>query len=276
MIAERPRHGYGLRVPHYAALLEHGASAPCVEAITENFLNRGGRARAVLDRVRRDSEVVLHGVSLSIGSTDPLDLGYLGAIRDLARSIEATWISDHLCFGSVEGRRAHDLWPLPFTEEALAHVVNRVRRVQDVLGTRLLLENVSSYVEYRCSTIPEWEFLREVAQCADAFLLLDVNNVHVNSKNHGFSSETYLDALSPERVKQIHLAGHTDCETHAIDDHGSAVPRPVWELYRHTVRRFGPVVTIVEWDENVPELDVLRAESGKAQRIEREVLDESR
>jgi uncharacterized protein len=275
VITERSRHGYGLRVPHYAELVEYGARASCVEAITENFLNRGGRARAVLDRVRRDSEIVLHGVSLSIGSTDPLDLGYLGAIRDLARSIEATWISDHLCFGSVEGHRAHDLWPLPFTEEALAHVVDRTRRAQDILGTRLLLENVSSYVEYRCSTMPEWEFLRELAERADALLLLDVNNVHVNAKNHGFSPETYLDALPPERVKQIHLAGHTDYGTHAIDDHGSAVPWPVWELYRHALRRFGPLVTIVEWDENVPEFGVLRAESERARRIEQEVLDES-
>jgi uncharacterized protein (UPF0276 family) len=276
VITESPRHGYGLRVPHYAELLEHGAGASCVEAITENFLNRGGRARAVLDRVRQDSEIVLHGVSLSIGSTDPLDLDYLGAVRDLARSIEATWISDHLCFGSVEGHRAHDLWPLPFTEEALVHVVERTRRAQDVLRTRLLLENVSSYVEYRCSTIPEWDFMREVAERADALLLLDVNNVHVNAKNHGFSPESYLDALSPERVKQIHLAGHTDYGTHAIDDHGSAVPGPVWELYRHALRRFGPLVTIVEWDENIPELGVLRAESETARRLEREVCDESR
>jgi uncharacterized protein (UPF0276 family) len=155
-------------------------------------------------------------------------------------------------------------------------VVERTRRAQDVLGTRLLLENVSSYVEYRCNTMPEWEFLREVAERADALLLLDVNNVQVNAKNQGFSPERYLDTLPPERVKQIHLAGHTDYGTHAIDDHGSAVPEPVWELYRHALRRFRPPVTIVEWDENVPELGVLRAESEKARRIEREVFDESR
>jgi uncharacterized protein (UPF0276 family) len=230
----------------------------------------------VLGRVRRDSEVVLHGVSLSIGSIDPLDLDYLDGVRALVDFIEPTWISDHLCFGSVDGHRAHDLWPLPFTEEALAHVVERVQRVQDVLGTRLLLENVSSYVEYRASTMLEWDFLREFAERADALLLLDVNNVHVNAQNHGFSADAYVEALPPERVKQIHLAGHTDYGTHAIDDHGSAVPEPVWELYRHAVRRFGPVTTIVEWDENVPDLEVLRAESEKARRIEREVLDEPR
>jgi uncharacterized protein (UPF0276 family) len=270
------RHGYGLRVPHYAKLLEAGARATCVEAITENFSNRGGRARAVLGRVRQDSEVVLHGVSLSVGSIDPIDREYVDGVRELAASIEATWISDHLCFGSVQGHRAHDLWPLPFTEEALEYVVERVGRVQDMLGTRLLLENVSSYVEYRCSAMPEWEFLREVVARADAFVLLDVNNVYVNAKNHGFSSEKYLDALPPERVKQIHLAGHADHGTYAIDDHGSAVPEPVWHLYRHAVRRFGRVATIVEWDENVPELETLRAESEKARRTEQETLDEAR
>jgi uncharacterized protein (UPF0276 family) len=270
------RHGYGLRVPHYAELLHEGPRATCVEAITENFLARGGRARAVLDRARQDAEVVLHGVSLSVGSLEPLDLGYLGGVRELAASVEAMSVSDHLCFGSVRGKRAHDLWPLPFTEEALAHVVERVRRVQDALRRRLLLENVSSYVEYRCSTMPEWEFLREVAERADASLLVDLNNIEVNAKNHGFRAEVYLDALPAERVEQIHLAGHTDHGTHAIDDHGSAVPESVWALYRRAVRRFGAVATIVEWDENVPELDVLRAESEKARRIEREVLDDAR
>jgi uncharacterized protein (UPF0276 family) len=269
-------HGYGLRVPHYAELFENGARTTFVEAITENFLNRGGRARAVLSRVRRDADIVLHGVSLSIGSLDPLDLDYVHGVRQLARSIEAAWISDHLCFGSVHGHRAHDLWPLPFTEEALHHVTERVRRAQDVLGARLLLENVSSYVEYRASTMREWEFFREVAERADALLLLDVNNVHVNAKNHGFCATAYLEALPAERVRQIHLAGHTDFGTHAIDDHGSAVSEPVWELYRHAVRRFGAVATIVEWDENVPDLERLRAESEKARRIEREVLDEPR
>lgn len=269
------RHGYGLRAPHYPELLESGSRADCVEAITENFLGRGGRARAVLRRVRQDSEVVLHGVSLSIGSCDPLDVEYLGRLGELIDMVEPSWVSDHLCFGTVRGHRAYDLWPLPFTEEALCHVVERVQRVQDTLGARLLLENVSSYVEYRASALTEWEFLREVVERADALLLLDVNNVVVNAKNHGFSVAEYVDFLPPQRVRQIHLSGHTDHATHAIDDHASAVPDDVWELYRRAVRRFGAVATIVEWDDNLPALDVLRAESEKARRIQREVLDEA-
>jgi uncharacterized protein len=247
-----------------------------VEALTENFLDRGGRAHAVLCRVRRDADVVLHGVSLSIGSLDPLDDEYLKGVRELARSIEAAWVSDHLCFGSFGGHRAHDLWPLPYTEEALRHVVDRVKQAQDLIGERLLLENVSSYLEYRASTLSEWEFVREVVERADALLLLDVNNVQVNAKNHGFSPIAYLDSLPRERVRQLHLAGHTDHGTHAIDDHGSSVPDVVWELYRHAVRRFGTVATIVEWDENVPTLETLRAESEMARTIEREVLGEAR
>lgn len=230
----------------------------------------------MLRRVRRDADVVLHGVSLSIGGLDPLDGEYLAGVRELARSIEAAWVSDHLCFGSFGGKRAHDLWPLPFTEEALRHVVDRVQRVQDALAERLVLENVSSYVEYRASTMPEWEFVREVVERADALLLLDLNNVHVNAKNHGFSPFRYLDALPRERVRQLHLAGHTDHGTHAIDDHGSAVPESVWKLYRHALGRFGAVATIVEWDENIPALETLRAEVEKARAVEREVLGEAR
>jgi len=247
-----------------------------VEALTENFVDRGGRADAVLCRVRRDADVVLHGVSLCVGSLDPLDDEYLKGVRELARSIEAAWVSDHLCFGSFGGHRAHDLWPLPYTEEALRHVVDRVKQAQDLLGARLLLENVSSYIEYRASALPEWEFVREVVERADALLLVDVNNVYVNAKNHGFSSIDYLESLPRERVRQLHLAGHTDHGTHAIDDHGSSVPDVVWELYRHAMRRFGAVATIVEWDENVPSLETLRAESEKARAIEREVLGEAR
>jgi uncharacterized protein (UPF0276 family) len=190
-----------------------------------------------------------------------LDVEYLGRLGELIDSNEPSWVSDHLCFGTVRGHRAYDLWPLPFTEEAMGHVVERLQRVQDTLGTRLLLE--------KC------EFLREVVERADALILLDVNNVVVNAKNHGFLAADYVDFLPLDRVRQIHLSGHTAYATHAIDDHGSAVPDEVWELYRRAVRRFGAVATIVEWDENLPALDVLRAESDKARRIQREVLDEA-
>jgi len=265
-------HGYGLRVPHYASFVENGTRADYVEAITENFLDRGGRPRAVLERVRRDARVALHGVSLSVGGVDPLNAGYLRAVRDLSREIEAAEVSDHLCFGTVQGKYGHDLWPLPFTGEALAHVVERLRIAQDVLGRRLLVENVSSYVAFRDSEMTEHEFLAAVAREADAGILLDVNNVYVSARNHGFDATAYIDGIPADRVGQIHLAGHTDHGTHVIDDHGSHVCAEVWDLYRRAASRFGAVPTIVEWDDGVPPLDVLEAESAKARAIEREVL----
>ncbi|MBM4362710.1 MAG: DUF692 domain-containing protein, partial [Deltaproteobacteria bacterium] len=244
-----------------------------VEALTENFLGRGGRPLAVLERVRRDSQVVLHGVSLSIGAVDPLNEAYLSSVRELAGQVEAAWVSDHLCFGTFQGSYGHDLWPLPYTEEALAHVVSRVQHVQERLGRELALENVSSYVEYRDSTLTEWEFLVAVAERSGCRILLDVNNVYVSSRNHGFDPEAYLDAIPRGSVAQIHLAGHSDHGTHVIDDHGSRVPEAVWALYRHTVQRLGAIPAIIEWDSNVPALTELQAESQKARAAEAEVLD---
>lgn len=267
-------HGYGLRAGHYAELLERGARAEYVEAISENFMERGGRPAAVLERVRRDAQVVLHGVSLSIGGMDPIARAYVEGLARLARSIEAAWVSDHLCFGTFGGHYAHDLWPLPYTQEALEHVVTRVERVQALLGRQLLLENVSSYVEYRASAMPEWEFLAAVAERADCLILLDVNNVYVSARNHGFDAREYIDALPASRVAQLHLAGHSDHGSHAIDDHGSRVCGAVWELYRHTLRRLGPVPTIVEWDENLPSLEELEQEAAIARQIEVELYGE--
>ena len=206
-------------------------------------------------------------ISLSIGGLDPLSSGYLDGLAELASSISASSISDHLCFGTFGGHYAHDLWPLPYTEEALAHVVDRVKRVQDRLGQRLLLENVSSYVEYRASALRESEFLAEVVTRADALILLDVNNVYVSAQNHGFSPEDYLSDLPPERVRQIHVAGHRDAGGFLLDDHGSPVAEPVWLLYRRALQRFGAVPTLVEWDERVPELCVLEAEAERARLI---------
>jgi len=258
------RVGIGLRVPHYDAILQRGISVDFAEAISENFVARGGRARSVLTRVRADRDVTLHGVSLSIGGIDPLSESYLKGLVELAREIEPMSVSDHLCFGTFGGHYAHDLWPLPYTEEAILHVVERVQRVQDRLGRRLLLENVSSYVEYRQSVLDEWEFLSEVVTRADAAILLDVNNVFVSSKNHGFSGSDYLAGLPRERVHQIHLAGHSDAGGYLLDDHGSAVSEPVFRLYEEAILRFGPVPTLLEWDERVPELAVLEAEAERA------------
>lgn len=264
--------GFGLRAPHYGELLDRPVRASFLEAVAENFVGRGGRPRRVLEHLAANARLCLHGVSLSVGGVDELNWQHVDALRELGASVQAAWVSDHLCFATVGGHYAHDLWPLPYTEEALEHVVARARLVRERLGRPFLLENVSSYVEYEASSMPEWEFLAEVARRADVGILLDVNNVIVSAKNHGFSPQAYVDALPPERVMQIHLAGHSDYGTHAIDDHGSAVPAEVWSLYRRALLRFGPVPSIVEWDDNVPLLAELEAEAGKIQLVAQEVL----
>lgn len=265
-------HGVGLRPAHYPRLWDGTARADWFEVNSENFMVAGGRPLAALERARALAPVVLHGVSLSIGSTDPLDETYLEALASLVRRVEPAWVSDHLCWSRVGGRYAHDLLPLPYTEEALTHVVRRVLAVQDRLGRRILLENVSSYLTFAHSTIPEWEFLGAVAERADCGLLLDVNNVYVSAANHSFAAETYLAGLPVGRVGQIHLAGHTDMGTHLFDTHDGPVSDAVWELYRDTVRRFGPVSTLIEWDERVPDLATVCAEAERARRVEAETL----
>jgi uncharacterized protein (UPF0276 family) len=265
-------HGIGLRTRHFADHLAGPPPVDWVEAISENFMAPGGRPLAVLDKVRREVPVVLHGVSLSIGSADPLSEHYLGQLAALAGRVEPAWISDHLCWGSHGGRYAHDLWPLPYTEEALRHVASRVERVQDLLGRQILLENVSSYVAFRASEMPEWEFLAEVARRADCGILLDVNNVYVSARNHGFDPRAYLAGIPAHRVGQVHLAGHSDRGRYLLDTHDGEVSPAVWELYRETVRRIGPVSTLVEWDEGVPPLERLVEESRRAAAVEAEVL----
>src|SRR3989442_13403362 len=265
-------HGVGLRSKHYGRFLAERPRVSSIEAISENFMGVGGRPQAVLEKVRRDFPVVLHGVSLSIGSVDPLDAAYLEALGALADRIQPAYVSDHLCWGTHRGCYLHDLLPLPYTEEALAHVVDRVRRVQDLLARQILLENVSSYVAFRGSTMPEWEFLAEVAARSDCGILLDVNNVHVSARNHGFDPHRYLAAIPPERVGQFHLAGHSDRGTYLFDGHDGPVAGPVWELYAEAVRRFGRVPALVEWDENVPELERLLEESRAASAVEERAL----
>jgi uncharacterized protein (UPF0276 family) len=257
-------HGVGLRARHYARYLATTPRVDFVEAITENYLSPGGRPRAVLEQVRRDLPVALHGVSLSIGGSDPLSRSHLDAVADLARWVEPAVVSDHLCWGTHGGRYAHDLWPLPYTEEALAHVVERVGAVQDRLGRHLLLENVSSYVAFRDSTLSEWEFLGEVARRADCGILLDVNNVVVSARNHGFDPDAYVAGLPVDRVWQLYLAGHSDHGTYLLDSHDHPVSDGVWALYRTVVRRFGEVPSLVEWDDHIPELEVLVAERDHA------------
>jgi uncharacterized protein len=265
-------HGFGLRAEHYADILERGVRAELCEAVTENYLWRGGRPLAVLERVRADVPISFHGVSLSLGSVDALSDDYLAELEGLCRRFEPAFVSDHVCFGSVGGHRAYDLWPVPYTEEALGHMAARVELVQARLGRRLCLENVSSYVEFRESTLREWEFLSELSKRADCLLLLDLNNVYVSAHNHGFSADAYLDGLPRDRVAQVHLAGHSDEGSHLLDNHGCAVQAEVWELYVGACRRFGPIPTIVEWDENLPSLERLESECAAAREVESHAL----
>ena len=260
--------GVGLRLEHYDAVLA-GLAGPAsgidwFEVITENFLGRGGNPRRVLETIRASWPVVLHGVSLGIGNTAPLDLAYLRSVAELALRIEPAWVSDHLCFGGNGGHYAHDLWPLPYTEEALDHVVERVYRVQEILGRRILLENPSIYVSFRASCIPEPEFLAAVCARSDCGLLLDVNNICVSGFNLGFDPIAYLDAIPVDLVGQYHLAGHTDHGTHRLDTHDHPVPDEVWALFQRAIARFGPAAALVEWDDHIPELEVLVAEAAHA------------
>lgn len=259
--------GLGLRPNHYDAILADGPGVDWFEALTENYLVPGGKPLHYLTRVRERYPLVMHGVSMSIGSSAPLDLEYLRQVRSLAERIEPAWISDHLCWTGVGGKNLHDLLPLPYTEDALRHVVDRVQRVQDVLGRRLVLENVSSYLSFRDSELTEWDFLRSVAERADCLILLDVNNIYVSSINHEFDPRSYLESIPVERVQQIHLAGHQNHGDYLLDTHDHPVPDPVWGLYRAAVRRFGSVSTMIERDANIPPLAELLAELGAARAL---------
>ncbi|MGH8042058.1 MAG: MNIO family bufferin maturase [Rudaea sp.] len=265
-------YGLGLRVDHYDALLEGKPAVDWLEALTENYLVPGGKPLHYLHRIRERYPLALHGVSLSIGSTDKLDLRYLDQIKCLAADVEPAWISDHLCWTGVDGKNLHDLMPLPYTDEAVAHVSARVRQVQDHLGRRILLENVSSYVAFHASCLSEWEFLAAVAERADCLILLDINNIYVSSRNHGFDPQAYLAGVPARRVQQFHMAGHTQQNQLLIDTHDQPVPDPVWDLYADAVRRFGPVSTMIERDDNIPPLDELLAELDCARRIAAPIL----
>ena len=234
------------------------------EVITENYLVGGGRPLHFLDAICARFPIVMHGVSLSIGSTSPLDLDYIEGVRNLAARCEPEWVSDHLCWTGTDGVNLHDLLPLPYTEEALAHVVPRVAEVQDRLGRPLVLENVSSYISYTASAMTEWEFLAELTRRTDCRLLLDVNNVYVSSRNHGFDPRAFIDGIPTARIQQFHLAGHLDLGTHVIDTHDAPVCEAVWDLYAYALRRHGPVSTLLERDDHIPPLEELVAELDRA------------
>ena len=264
-------HGVGLRRDHFERVLSGPTAVDWFEALSENFMVDGGRPLDVLTRLRQRYPIVLHGVSLSIGSADELDEAYLDRLDALARRFEPAWVSDHLCWTGVGGRNAHDLLPLPYTQEALVHVVSRVQRVQERLGRPIALENVSSYVAYRQSALTEWEFLAEVARRSGCGILLDINNIYVSARNHRFDPRDYLNGIPPQSVWQFHLAGHSDKGDYLLDTHDHPVVDPVWDLYRDAVRRFGEVSTLIEWDDRIPTFERLEQESERARAIHDEV-----
>jgi uncharacterized protein (UPF0276 family) len=256
--------GVGLRSKHFRHILSEWPAVDWFEVISENFLDSQGRPRYVLDQVAERYPVVMHGVSLSIGSTDPLDRDYLAKLAQLARHTNARWVSDHLCWTGVAGRNTHDLLPIPFNDQTLAHVVERLRVVQDVLERPFVLENPSSYVTFADSTMSEWEFLSRVAEEANCGILLDVNNVYVSSVNHDFDPVEYIENVPHKRIVQFHLAGHTNCGTHCIDTHDGPVIDPVWDLYARARSLTGGVSTLLEWDANIPDFSIVHAEVQKA------------
>lgn len=256
--------GLGLRTLHYGAIIEEQPAVDWFEILSENYLRTAGRPLEFLEQIADRYPVVMHGVSLSIGSTDPLDREYLTELRALRDRFRARWVSDHLCWTGVAGKNTHDLLPLPYTEEALRHVVQRVRAVQDFMGAPLALENPSSYAAFSADSMPEWEFLARLAEDADCALLLDVNNVYVSSRNHGFDPHTYLNALPIDRVVQFHVAGHTDHGTHIIDSHIGPVIDPVWELLEAAHRRSSGVPVMLEWDAEIPSFHETHAEALRA------------
>ena len=258
--------GVGLRRPHYVHILEQHPSMDWFEVVSENFMVEGGRPLEVLEGVRTHYPIVMHGVSLSIGSSDPLNRSYLETLRATARRFEPAWVSDHLCWTGVGGRNLHDLLPLPYTEETVSHVSRRIRQVQEILERTILIENVSSYMAFRSSRLEEWEFLTAVAEEADCAILLDINNIFVSAFNHRFDPLRYIDAIPTERVVQFHLAGHSDHGSYLLDTHDHPIRPEVWALYEHAVRRFGRVPTLIEWDDNIPDFEVLAAAADEARR----------
>jgi uncharacterized protein (UPF0276 family) len=265
--------GLGLRAPHYETILAtRPKGVDWFEIISENFIDAHSGYWDFLSDLRRDYPIIMHGVSLNIGSTDPLNMVYLAKLKKLADHLNVPWFSDHLCWTGVNAHNSHDLLPLPYTEEMLAHIATRIDQLQQTMGRRFVLENPSSYLEFNASTIPEWEFLARLAHQTGCGLLLDVNNVYVSAFNHGFDAKKFIDAIPASAIAQIHLAGHRNFGTHIIDTHDGHVIDDVWALYDYTIRSKGAVATMVEWDDDIPEFDVLLAEIDKARLLQNAAL----
>lgn len=272
--AEKPYLGFGLglRTQHYDAILSENPAVDWFEIITDNYLVPGGKPHYYLDQIRERYPIVMHGVSLSIGSVDPLDMDYLKQVKALDARIKPAWISDHLCWTGVNGLNTHDLLPLPYTQETINHVASRLRQVQDYLGQPILIENASSYLTYKQSEMTEWEFLAEIVRQSGCYILLDVNNIYVSSVNHEFNPLDYLHAIPAERVIQIHLAGHSNQGDYIIDTHDAPIVPAVWDLYAAAIQHLGSVSTMIERDDNIPPLSDLLCELEQAKKIAEHIL----
>jgi len=259
--------GIGLRTVHFEHILQNNPTIDWFEVLSENYMDTGGKPLHVAEQVAERYPVVAHGVSLSVGSKDPINFDYLRKLKDLCKRLNARWVSDHLCWCGICGMNTHDLLPMPYTTEALKHTIERVRAIQDFMERPIALENASTYLEFSVSTWPEHEFLSALAEEADCGILLDVNNVYVSSYNHGFDPKKYIDRIPKDRVVQMHLAGHTNKGTHILDTHSDYVIDSVWDLYRYTYQRLGGVSTLLEWDANIPSFDVVHGEALKARKF---------
>ncbi|HLK20992.1 MAG TPA: DUF692 domain-containing protein [Bryobacteraceae bacterium] len=262
--------GIGLRSVHFEHILKNNPTIDWFEVLSENYMDTGGRPLHVLDQVAERYPVVLHGVSLNVGSTDPIDFDFLKKLKALAKRVNARWVSDHLCWTGVTGKNTHDLLPMPYTDQALRHTIQRVREIQDFMERPIALENASTYLEFSTSKWPESEFISALAEEADCGILLDVNNVYVSSFNHGFDPKKYIDRIPKDRLVQMHLAGHTNKGTHILDTHSDYVIDKVWDLYRYAHRQLGGASTLLEWDANIPAFDVVHGEALKARRFREE------
>lgn len=259
--------GLGLRKEHYQHIIEHKPQVDWFEIISENYMVPGGKPLANLDKIRADYPMVMHGVSMSIGSTDPLNTRYLQDLKNLIERIEPFWYSDHLCWTHVNQTNSHDLLPLPYNEATINYLASRISQVQDFIGRPMLIENLSSYVTYNESTMTEWQFLNEIAKRSGCYILLDINNIFVSANNHHFEPQDYIDGIDNQRVMQFHLAGHSYQDEMIIDTHDHDVCDPVWELYAYALQRFGAVSTMIERDDNIPEFAELRKELSIAENI---------
>jgi uncharacterized protein (UPF0276 family) len=259
--------GLGLRTEHYESILAEKPPVHWFEIITENYLVDGGKPHYYLEKIRADYPLVMHGVSMSIGSVSPIDWDYLTQIKQLSKRIDAKWISDHLCFTGIHGINTHDLLPLPYTDESIKQISNRIKEIQDFFEQRILIENVSSYITYQQSNMTEWDFISHISHEADCFILLDINNIYVSAINHHFDPKDYLQGIPCDRVKQFHLAGHSNVDNYIIDTHDHDIITPVWDLYRDALHRFGSVSTMIERDDHIPSLSILLNELNYAETI---------